>query len=551
MSDADQDTTISGGQRVTTLMLVSEAKIAKKVPVYDPEKGVANHKSLLKYVKSAHEGATEELLIQRGLGTPSDIELGDVWKRYADKHIAPGALDDATTAKLIPAAGAERTLVVDLQNRLTAAKSGVYFSRLHRSDSVEFRNAADLLTMQTLLGDYKEYLRDNDTGAKVLNEETVDKFFDKVLSDSRSFSRANLNRALPTDYTSVNRYASTVRESIAESLVLSDPDVTIAEALEEASIEDLSRVLDALRAGDKVEQLASERLERIILSRSYNEFLQGMMDRMYDVQHQRKYEQKIADSQSASVYKEKKNIPDTHIAAARASQFLTSGDFKHLEIDESVDLEVLKEIEREWEKLRELVPHTDQKATLRFRKTGRHRAAGVYHPSHGNIAVDPRHPSSFIHEYLHHLDYTMMSPDQTGLGKGKRSQLSLSTEYMKLLHKVQKEMRNHPELAANTKLDYYTTPTEVFARGGELALYWSGVRTSLSGDEEKYSQPVYQAYEPYREQIIEYYEQHLGLGRSLDLENGKPLLANVHAAEPSQPGAIYQSPDQQRTGLGI
>ena len=65
-----------------------------------------------------------------------------------------------------------------------------------------------------------------------------------------------------------------------------------------------------------------------------------------------------------------------------------------------------------------------------------------------NIAVDPRHPYSFVHEYFHHLDYTLGADKDT-------KQLSLSGDFTNMLHGIQRNMRSAGGI---DKLDYYTTP---------------------------------------------------------------------------------------------
>ena len=50
------------------------------------------------------------------------------------------------------------------------------------------------------------------------------------------------------------------------------------------------------------------------------------------------------------------------------------------------------------------------------------------------------------------------------------------------------------------------TPTEIFARTGELYYHWSGLETSLNGDADQYSEASYKALEPLKESITKYWD---------------------------------------------
>ncbi|GEL48766.1 hypothetical protein CHO01_38820 [Cellulomonas hominis] len=222
----------------------------------------------------------------------------------------------------------------------------------------------------------------------------------------------------------------------------------------------------------------------------------GMADDLYLTQQRRSGEYR----HSATVWEDKKNIPATHAAAAAGSTFHRDG-MSHVEVDESVDLDDFRAVEAEWAELSRRVPHTKAPARMAFRLTGRHNAAGVYSPDRDAIAVDPRHPSSMWHEYVHHLDHT------SGAG-----QVSLSDEFRPILRAAQQAVRADGRFATMGKsLDYWRTPTEVFSRSAELWLHWRGVRTSLNGDEHKFDDnPAYSTLYPMREQITSFFDATFG-----------------------------------------
>ena len=230
------------------------------------------------------------------------------------------------------------------------------------------------------------------------------------------------------------------------------------------------------------------------MNRNWREFLEQQFDIEYSSELQRNYVRENSAEHSATVYQQKKNIPQTHLDAAETSLFKTSKDFSHVEIDSDVEIASFNKIEKEYDLVRNFTGST-KPPTLRFRKTGRHKALGVYHPLFDNIAVDPRHPSSFIHEYAHHLDHTY----------GKRN-LSNSEEFGPVLRRSQAALKQLKGEVPAKQLAYFMTPTEIFARSSELYYHWRGLDTSLNGDAEKYSAPQFEVMKPYKQEILAYWD---------------------------------------------
>lgn len=208
----------------------------------------------------------------------------------------------------------------------------------------------------------------------------------------------------------------------------------------------------------------------------------------------RKYVRDNSAAHSATVFEQKKNIPPAYLDAAQNSTFARSGDFNHVEIDADVDLAKMTQVEADFQRLRERLPRTSKQATLRWRKTGRHKAAGVYHVAQKNVAVDPRHPDSFVHEWTHHIDHT-----------AEGGSISGSEAFRPLLRKAQQAVSASEDPFVRSKADYLRTPTEVHSRMAELYLHWSGVQTSLNGDETKYAQPQYAMLAPMKQEIMDFF----------------------------------------------
>lgn len=275
------------------------------------------------------------------------------------------------------------------------------------------------------------------------------------------------------------------------------------------------------------------------LNRAWRSFLETQIGIEYNADLQRRYIQRNSSDRTATVYEDKKNIPDKYVEAARNSVFLRSGDFCHVEIDSAVDLALFRKVEDEYERVRGFVGRT-KAPTLRFRKTGRHRARGVYHPHVDNIAVDPRFPSSFLHEFAHHLDHTY----------GDRN-LSSSAEFRPLLQSVQQSIRSNKTLAASRKLDYFMTPTEIFARSSEMYYFWSGINTSLNGDAGKYSKPQYSLMEEHKDAIVAYWDNLIvKMGgqvpsvEALAKEKKAEVTLGTHVTPIKSPEQLFQEGEQ-------
>lgn len=157
---------------------------------------------------------------------------------------------------------------------------------------------------------------------------------------------------------------------------------------------------------------------------------------------------------TASVFEDKKHCTFKHKALADSSAFAKR--FAHVEIDDDINMDLFVKLDGEFETRYSagLLPQVDIKA-MRFRKTGRHKAAGIYNPRLHEVAVDPRHPSSLVHEFAHAYDFS-------------NGNVSLSGEFEPLLNKYRELVSAEPDFntLGNTKYgqSYYTTPTEVFAR---------------------------------------------------------------------------------------
>lgn len=186
----------------------------------------------------------------------------------------------------------------------------------------------------------------------------------------------------------------------------------------------------------------------------------------WDDEGNREANRRYADPKhTATVFEDKKNCDEKHRLAA-ADGFIASM-FKHVEIDDEVDLDTYAgmqdEFEARWDagELPAIDTHT---YSLRFRKTGRHKAIGVYCDALKGIAVDPRAPRSLLHEFAHAYDF----------GNG---QLSCSDGFRPVLEAFRSEFDSTG--MSESKSAYYGTPTEVFARAWESYACLNGIGGSF------------------------------------------------------------------------
>lgn len=205
----------------------------------------------------------------------------------------------------------------------------------------------------------------------------------------------------------------------------------------------------------------------------------------------------------ATAFETKKNIPENIINAMKQSEFLKKG-FKFVELDEDTDLEKYKLVEKYYLDIYDRLPDLPLQA-LRFRKLGKHRiggnpVSGLYSPHHRSIAVDLRQFDSFIHEYAHAIDYLHE------IGENQ----SMQYEFTDILNKYEGLL---PKDIDNKS--YYLTPTEVFARGYEVAFrakyptLETGLMKTLEGlQKSKAHQPFYKNEELYKE-TLEYMAEYI------------------------------------------
>ncbi|WP_322876216.1 hypothetical protein RRG38_04515 [Mycoplasmopsis felis] len=189
----------------------------------------------------------------------------------------------------------------------------------------------------------------------------------------------------------------------------------------------------------------------------------------------------------ASAYQDLKNMTQKASNLAASTSF--SRVFKKFEIDPGSDFEVIKKLEKEFNKIIPfLIEDYNKDLTLRFRKTNNLKVKGVFFPSYNNITInankhkldDVPHIQSFMHEYAHFIDYQL----GTEIGEDNfKLPFSLSNpEFLKIhskyVDKFNEILGENKDLI--NKKAYLTSHTEVFARGFERYLIEIGFESSFN-----------------------------------------------------------------------
>lgn len=189
--------------------------------------------------------------------------------------------------------------------------------------------------------------------------------------------------------------------------------------------------------------------------------------------------------------------------------------FKNIEIDPSSNLEVIKSFGKEFEKIIQFLPEElKDDLTLRFRKTDYKKASGVYNATYKTIAInikpyDPKsqaeyntnHIQSFMHELAHAMDYHLGISGTINTSEELTSDIAINVPYSEINENFKNlvaKYRKTYEIAVinneldqhNEKIDYYTSNTEVFARGFEWYLNQINFDSSFNKNINEYNQRV-------------------------------------------------------------
>lgn len=246
--------------------------------------------------------------------------------------------------------------------------------------------------------------------------------------------------------------------------------------------------------------------------------IQKYIDHTYNIVRQQNYEAEIDKMTRASVWQTKKNINDETKSLMENTSL--KDFFHYVELDNDVDLELYSVFEKEMQSIYPLLPKTNEVADLRLRKLGNYQALGLYHSMSHTIALDfrsgkdrgkdknnpyaPNEPgiASFIHEYGHFLDFTV---------DVENGNLSMQEAFQPILQRYQQNLnRLDKDSFVKARADYYSTPTEVFARAFEVYTAHLGLQSSFLRNSKSYELlEQYQLFdESIRPVLYAYFDKH-------------------------------------------
>ena len=236
---------------------------------------------------------------------------------------------------------------------------------------------------------------------------------------------------------------------------------------------------------------------------SHYEFLVNSLEetRISVVRNYKKY--KASETEYAKSYMTKKNQSVKLKNKIAGSLFWDY--FGYVEYDEDIDYDAIEQYEKEFE----IFYHKYFKGldlsenTIRFRKLGQHHAAGLYYPHAKCLCVDISYPGSFIHELGHLIDHEY--GDLSQRDDFAKVRIASCDYYEK---RKEEDDAFAKKLGGNTKynIDYYTEPTEIFARSFELYVYYIWHENS-SLLESNYNDPQYECTKENLERIKEYFDK--------------------------------------------
>lgn len=256
------------------------------------------------------------------------------------------------------------------------------------------------------------------------------------------------------------------------------------------------------------------------------------------VEHNFVLNQKYSRQSSATIatIQTDKKYQDTEL---NKSTIFNQLGFRKVEVDTQMyegrefDYNLFREVEEDFEEICNKLPHASAQPELKLRKLGKHKATGLYAPFLNILAVDVRNTESFIHEYGHYLDYKHGGKENYSLRDdfehiitsysnnfkiiSKKKEDDLLTRLMKaskdpipsVVSLEEKRLSSELELLKQTEkmFDYFTTPTEIFARGFELWVFETITsNSSLLKNREEYSNRIeYASFNGIKESLFAFF----------------------------------------------
>lgn len=133
-----------------------------------------------------------------------------------------------------------------------------------------------------------------------------------------------------------------------------------------------------------------------------------------------------------------------------------------LEVDKDIDEEKLLNFKNHLQTFSNNIKTNISLGYFKIRYLGNYKALGLYVNALKLIAIDLRDTTALVHEIGHYIDYRMTE-----------HQLSLNDDFSKIIDLYITDLRDKTEL--EKKINYYSQPTEIFARAFDYYCQTSGI----------------------------------------------------------------------------
>ena len=456
------------------------------------------------------------------------MALNSVINNDVDTKISPFDKTILYADRVFKIEGEEHNYIwaINSKNKLTS-KQGVKY-RL-RSDGTTFTygNLADTVGYGVLLNDlYLNFLADKKAGREFLNTPNsfVHELHRLTIAEGRKYRDHTVptNRIEAKDLTCSKEelealtHINSVSDRGTEWRVFNNPEIQEQNPRFSKYLIGREFSLD-----DALHRIRDE-AEHVEFKNYLNDYLQ----QTFNIVRQQRYNQDRDKQTRAKAWETKKNISkETQQVMDNSSLAKT---FSKLEIDNDVDLKGFGSFERGMMNLVHDLPkvYNTKLPTLRLRKLGNYKAAGLYVPQFGDgstdtIALDFRKArtegkhlkglgvQSFIHEYGHYLDNHLGTPIEEG--ESGKVDLSISTKFSDITHEYRRNLDQYTikKDKGIGSAEYFGIPTEIFARGFEL---WAHnhlkIKSNLMDAPKAYqNDPEYKAFTPeLREKVFEFFD---------------------------------------------
>lgn len=454
------------------------------------------------------------------------MALNSVLNNDFDTKISPADIKIPDADRVYKIKGEDKTYLwgISSDNKLTS-KQGVMYSFRNTGTTFTYGNLADTVGYGVLLRDiYNNFLHYQKLGCKFLN--TPEDLVEELTGLTVAYGRKYRDHGILTTRVDAEELSCTKEELEALTHISSVSDRgTEWRVFNNPEIQEEDprfHLIGSQFSIDTALRRINDRAKRV----EFKNYLNDYLEQTFNIVRQQRYNQDRDKQTRAKAWETKKNINKETQQVMDNSPLAKT--FSKLEIDNDVDLKGFGSFEREMMNLVHDLPkvYNTKLPTLRLRKLGNYKAAGLYVPQFGDgstdtIALDFRKVrtegerlrglgvQSFIHEYGHYLDNHLGTPIEEG--KSGKVGLSLINKFSAITYEYRRNLDQYTikKEKGIGSAEYFGIPTEIFARGFELWIHdHLKVKSNLMDAPKAYqNDPEYKAFTPeLREEVFDFFD---------------------------------------------